>query len=143
MASKSKRSLTKKEEKTVEKLASFFVNPFPSKPDKYKNLGKSPPKYPEHPVPANIHKGKTYPDKVKAIKSKFSSQIKDLEKGKRAEPFNTPFSWDPTYIPLPGFKTFESVGAKIKKQYPGISKAAIKRDLKKLKEIFKKKENKK
>ena len=127
MVLKAKRSLNKKEEETVKKLDSLIKTN----------------KYPEHPVPANIHKGKTYPDKVKAIKSKFSSQIKDLEKGKRAEPFNTPFSWDPTYIPIPGFKTFETVGAKIKKQYPGISKAAIKRDLKKLKGIFKKKENKK
>jgi len=124
MASKVKRSLTKEDEETVKKLDSLI------KADKY----------PEHPVPANIHKGKTYPDKVKAIKSKFSSQIKDLEKGKRAEPFNTPFSWDSTYIPLPGFKTFKTVGAKIKEKYPGISKATIKRDLKKIKDMFKKKE---
>ena len=51
------------------------------------------------------------------------------------EPFNTPFSYDPTYIPLPGFK---GVGTRIKEKYPGISKKAIKRDLKKIKKGIKK-----
>ena len=71
----------------------------------------------------------------KELTKKFKKSTESMQKGKRPEPFNTLFSYDPTYIPTPGFK---GVGTKIKEKYPGISKKAIKRDLKKIKKGIKK-----
>ena len=90
---------------------------------KYSNLGKFP---------------KEDRERVKKeLTKKFKKSTESMQKGKRPEPFNTLFSYDPTYIPTPG-SGYKTVGEKIKEKYPGISKKAIKRDLKKIKTGIKK-----